>query len=237
MQGLTIAVSGFGNTALTLVAAALFLATAMTITGLDRRIALAILSLVGVRTSRVVIGGILVVIVLSFLVPSATARAAAVIPIMLGIVLAFGVGEAQPSGGAGHADDGAGGQRLECRHQDRGGAEHGGYRLHPEDAASGHHMAEWLVAAAPFSIVMSVGLYFIMMWMMPPETEGSPAARATVAKSRAELGPMTGKEGRLLTVSLILLCFWATEGVLHPSTARPRPPSRRWRCCSCRASA
>ena len=41
-----------------------------------------------------VIGGILVVIVLSFLVPSATARAAAVVPIMLGIVLAFGRGEA-----------------------------------------------------------------------------------------------------------------------------------------------
>ena len=26
---------------------------------------------------------------------------------------------------------------------------------------------------------------------------------------------MTGKEGRLLVLSLILLCFWATEGVLH----------------------
>jgi di/tricarboxylate transporter len=38
LQGLTIAVSGFGNTALTLVAAALFLAAAMTITCLDRRI-------------------------------------------------------------------------------------------------------------------------------------------------------------------------------------------------------
>lgn len=43
-QGLTTAVSGFGNTALILVAAALFLAAAMTITGLDRRIALMILS-------------------------------------------------------------------------------------------------------------------------------------------------------------------------------------------------
>ena len=52
VQGLTIAMSGFGNTALTLVAAALFLAAAMTITGLDRRIALVILSRVGARTSR-----------------------------------------------------------------------------------------------------------------------------------------------------------------------------------------
>ena len=48
-QGLGMAVSGFGNTALTLVAAALFLAAAMTVTGLDRRIALLVLSKVGTR--------------------------------------------------------------------------------------------------------------------------------------------------------------------------------------------
>lgn len=54
VQGLTTAMSGFGNTALTLVAAALFLAAAMTVTRLDRRIALIILSRVGTRTNRIV---------------------------------------------------------------------------------------------------------------------------------------------------------------------------------------
>ena len=86
-RGLTMALSGFANTALALVAAALFLAAAMTVTGLDRRIALFILSRVGTRTNRIVIGAILVSFVLAFLVPSATARAAAVIPIMLGIIV------------------------------------------------------------------------------------------------------------------------------------------------------
>jgi di/tricarboxylate transporter len=62
-QGLTMAVSGFGNTALTLVAAALFLAAAMTITGLDRRIALVVLRWVGARTNRIVMGSIIVSIV------------------------------------------------------------------------------------------------------------------------------------------------------------------------------
>jgi Sodium:sulfate symporter transmembrane region len=51
-QGLSMAVSGFSNTALTLVAAALFLAAAMAITGLDRRIALVVLRRVGARTDR-----------------------------------------------------------------------------------------------------------------------------------------------------------------------------------------
>ena len=87
VQGLTTAVSGFGNTALTLVAAALFLAAAMTVTRLDRRIALVILSLAGTRTNRIVIGAIVVSTVLALLVPSA----AAVIPIITGIIVAFGV--------------------------------------------------------------------------------------------------------------------------------------------------
>jgi anion transporter len=73
----------------------------------------------------------------------------------------------------------------------------------------------WLVAAAPFSIVLSVALYFIMMAMMPPETTEIAGGQASVAKALSELGPMTGAETRLLLVSLVLLGFWATEGVLH----------------------
>jgi di/tricarboxylate transporter len=72
--GLGVAFSGFANTALALVASALFLAAAMTATGLDKRIALVILSRVGTETRHVVVGAMLVGIVLAFLVPSTTAR-------------------------------------------------------------------------------------------------------------------------------------------------------------------
>ena len=79
--GLSLAFSGFANTALALVAAALFLAAAMTATGLDRRIALVILSRVGTETRHVVAGSILFVeIVLAFLVPSTTARVSCLVP-------------------------------------------------------------------------------------------------------------------------------------------------------------
>jgi len=73
----------------------------------------------------------------------------------------------------------------------------------------------WFIAAAPFSIAMSVGLYFIMMLMMPPEAKELSGGHGAVEKALAELGPMTAKEKRLLTISLILLGFWATEGILH----------------------
>jgi anion transporter len=214
-SALTTAMSGFGNTALTLVAAALFLAAAMTITGLDRRIALVTLRRVGARTSRVVIGSILVSIVLAFLVPSATARAAAVIPIMMGVVLAFGAEKRSRFAGLVMITTV---QSVSI------------WNVGIKTAAAQNMVAigfiqktlgqdvtwlSWLIAAAPFSILMSIGLYVIMMTMMPPEAEAIPGGQAAVDKALGELGPMTGKEKRLLAISLTLLGFWATEGVLH----------------------
>jgi len=215
VQGLTMAMAGFGNTALTLVAAALFLAAAMTITGLDHRIALMVLRRVGARTDRVVIGSIVTAIILAFLVPSATARAAAVIPIMMGVVLAFGVDRKSRFAGMMMITTV---QAVSI------------WNIGIKTAAAQNMVAvgfiqsilhqditwlNWLIAAAPFSILLSVGLYYIMMYMMPPEAEEMPGGEAAVAKALAQLGPMSAKEKRLLAVSLILLCFWATEGILH----------------------
>ena len=94
--GLGLAFSGFANTALALVASALFLAAAMTATGLDKRIALVILSRVGAEVHHVVVGAILVGFVMAFLVPSTTARVACLVPITLGIISAFGVNKEAP---------------------------------------------------------------------------------------------------------------------------------------------
>jgi anion transporter len=215
VQGLTTAMSGFGNTALTLVAAALFLAAAMTITGLDRRIALMILSRVGTRTNRIVIGAILVTTVLALLVPSATARAAAVIPIIMGIILAFGVDKKSRFAGLLMITTV---QAVSIWNVGiKTAAAQNMVAVGFIQKMLGHDITwlSWLVAAAPFSILMSVGLYFIMMTMMPPEAKEIPGGHSAVQKSLTELGSMTGKQGRLLAVSLILLCFWSTEGVLH----------------------
>src|SRR5699024_6712343 len=67
------------------------LAAAMEITGLHRRIALYILSKVGIKPGRLVIGTIFVSFVLALFMPSATARAGTLVPILLGIVAALGL--------------------------------------------------------------------------------------------------------------------------------------------------
>jgi solute carrier family 13 (sodium-dependent dicarboxylate transporter), member 2/3/5 len=213
--GLTLAFSGFANTALVLVASALFLAVAMTATGLDKRIALNILARVGVETRNVVIGTILVGFVIAFLVPSTTARVACLVPITLGIIAAFGVNK-----------KGAFASMLMITTVQTASIWNVGIKT----AAAQNMVAigfiekafgktitwlEWLIAAAPFGILMSIALYFVMTRMMPPEVTHVTGGREAIRKSLADLGAMKAAEKKLLAISLTLLAFWSTEGVLH----------------------
>ncbi len=212
---LTLAFSGFANTALVLVAAALFLAAAMTATGLDKRIALNILSRVGTDTRHVVIGTILVGFVIAFMVPSTTARVACLVPITLGIIAAYGVNKR-----------GAFASMLMITTVQTASIWNVGIKT----AAAQNMVAigfiekafnqtitwlDWLIAAAPFGILMSIALYFVMTLMMPPEIKDAPGGRVGVRKSLSELGPMKASELKLLLLSVTLIGFWATEGILH----------------------
>jgi sodium-dependent dicarboxylate transporter 2/3/5 len=75
---------------------------------------------------------------------------------------------------------------------------------------------EWLLAAAPWAILMSIALYFVMMRLMPPEMEEVKGGREAIAKAFAGLGPVTAAEWRLAAISAGLLALWATEKILHP---------------------
>ena len=213
--GLTLAFSGFANTALVLVASALFLAAAMTSTGLDRRIALNVLARVGVETRNVVVGTIFVGFLIAFLVPSTTARVACLVPITLGIIAAFGVNR-----------KGAFASMLMITTVQTASIWNVGIKTAAAqnmvaigfiEKAFGRTITwlEWLIAAAPFGVLMSVALYFVMTRMMPPEVTQVPGGRAAIRRSLDDLGPMRAAEKKLLAISLTLLAFWATEGVLH----------------------
>jgi sodium-dependent dicarboxylate transporter 2/3/5 len=213
---LTLALGGFANTALALVGAACFISAAMTLTGLDKRIALFILSLVGARTKRVVIGAILVGIVLSFLVPSTTARVACLVPIVMGIILAFGVD--QRSRFAGLLMIATAQAASIWNVGVKTAAAQNMVAIGFIEKAFGQTITwlDWLIAAAPWSIGMSIALYFVMTRMMPPETEEIAGGKETIRQALRALGPMTGAEWRLLAIMLTLLGLWATEKVLHP---------------------
>lgn len=215
-KGLSIALGGFSNTAWALVGGALFLAAAMTRTGLDKRIALLVLSKVGAKTNRILIGVICVGFLLSFVVPSTTARVSCMVPIVMGIIIAFGVPLKSKFAGM---------LMIAVAQADSL------WNVGIKTAAAQNMVAvsfiekqlgitiswlDWFIAAAPFSAIMSVILYFVLMKMMPPEKLEIDGGSAIVIKALRELGPMRPDEKKLLVISLVLLFFWATEKIVHP---------------------
>lgn len=214
--GLRMALGGFANTAVALVGAALFIAAAMMQTGLDKRIALFVLSKIGAKTNRVLIGVIIVGLLLSFFVPSTTARVSCLVPIVMGIIAAFNVPLKSKFAGM---------LMIATAQADSL------WNVGIKTAAAQNMIAvnfiekmvgrtitwpAWLLAAAPFSIIMSVVLYFVLMKTMPPETKEIAGGKEAIARSLAALGPMKTSEKKLMVLSVILLFFWSTEKIVHP---------------------
>ncbi|SDE05768.1 DASS family sodium-coupled anion symporter [Sporomusa acidovorans] len=214
-KALTMALGGFSNTAFALVAGALFLAAAMTQTGLDKRIALVVLSKIGAKTNRVLIGVILVGFTLSFFVPSTTARVSCMVPIVMGIIAAFGVNLKSRFAAV---------MMIATAQADSL------WNVGIKTAAAQNMIAvgfiksqlgidiswiDWFMAAAPFSAIMSVVLYYVLMKLMPPETNEIAGGSEAVRRLLTEMGPMKTSEKKLLVMSCILLFLWATEQVLH----------------------
>jgi len=213
---ISMALTGFSNPALALVAGALFIAAAMTHTGLDRRIALVTLTRVGTSTRGILLGAIAVTILLSLVVPSATARSACVVPIMMGVVAAFGV-DKRSNIAAGLMIVVAQGTSIWNVGIQTAAAQNlltVGFM----DKMLGQRVSwiDWLIAGAPWAVIMSAVLLFLVIKLLPPETDSIPGGKEAVAQSLVDIGPMTGPQKRLLTVSVLLLLAWATEGRLHP---------------------
>ena len=208
--GLGIGLKGFASTAFCLVA------VAMTKTGLDKRIALVILSKLGAKSNRVVIGVILCGFILSFFVPSTTARVACLVPIVMGMIKAFDVPLKSKFAGM---------LMITVAQVDSV------WNVGIKTAAAQNMVAvnfissqlgvdiswlDWFVAAAPFSLLMSICLYKLMMHLMPPEIDEIKGGKETVARLLKEMGKVSVDEMKLLVISIFLLIFWTTEKKLHP---------------------
>jgi anion transporter len=75
---------------------------------------------------------------------------------------------------------------------------------------------DWLIVGAPYSIAMSIALYFVLMKMMAPTAAEAAGSKVWAASDLGpKLGPISTDEIKLLIFSVILLAFWATEGKLH----------------------
>jgi solute carrier family 13 (sodium-dependent dicarboxylate transporter), member 2/3/5 len=213
---LSAAMDGFTNPAVVLIAASLVIATAMTATGLDKRLAFLVISLIGTNRSRLLIGTIVVMAILAFFIPTASARVACLVPIILGMI--SGLGLERKSRVAGMLMMSIVYLSLIWAMGIATGAAQNVYVNALMDRTIHIRIAwiDWLVVGAPYSIAMSIALYFTLMKMMAPTAEE--VARSNVlgpAGLDLKLGPLSPEQIKLLIFSVVLLGFWATEKKLH----------------------
>lgn len=213
---LTTMLSGFSSTAVLLVAAALFLAVALKHTGLDKRIALIVMSKIGVSPARLVLGAMIVGFVLALFIPSATARVGAVIPIMIGITAALGLAVNSSLGATLMIVTASACSIFNMAIKT--GAAQNIISLNFMQQAFGHNITwgQWFITALPFTIGMCVVLFFAAMWILRPQVPAGEDMTTKLRQQLAELGPVSGSEKRLMAVAALLLVMWSTEGMLHP---------------------
>jgi sodium-dependent dicarboxylate transporter 2/3/5 len=213
---LSAAMDGFTNPAVVLIAASLVIATAMTVTELDKRLAFIVISLIGTSRSRLLIGTIVVMAILAFFIPTASARVACLVPIILGMI--SGLGMEKKSRVAGMLMMSIVYLSLIWAMGIATGAAQNVYVNALMDRTIHVRISwiDWLMVGAPYSIAMSIALYFILMKMMAPTAAEATGSKAlTPAALDLKLGPLSAEQIRLLVFSVVLLGFWATEKRLH----------------------
>jgi anion transporter len=214
------AVAGFGAEFVWLMAATFIIAAAMEDSGLGRRIAFMILRLAGGRASRVMLAVLAVVLVMAFMVPTAAARTAMLLPICLGIIEATGarapsnfakmvlVGVSHAAIMAGVALPTAAGATI--------------YAVAAFGTLINVRWAyhDWLVAFYPIAIVFMLGLWRILLWIFPPEREELVGGATYVREQLNRLGPLKVAEQKTLAVIAGMYCLWLVGPRIGISTAQ-----------------
>jgi len=191
----------------------LIIALSMNITGLDRRIALWIVS--RFRTTKgVLLGTMIAMAVLAFFIPPIAARTAAMVPIIVGIIGVFD----QPLNSRLASYLGVG--MAIMGNTSAFGLLSGG-SMNPLVAsfvenATGISVGwmQWLLWFYPYTIIMTIALYFVLNWRFKPEVNEVPGGQAAIQKMYDELGEWTDEQKRLLVLTLLTIFCWAANGVL-----------------------
>jgi sodium-dependent dicarboxylate transporter 2/3/5 len=213
-KALQIAVSGFTSTGTILVTAALLLAAAIQITGLEKRITFRILKVFGPKTHRIFAGIILVMLVLDFLIPSIIARASIVTPLAMGLVTTFDIDRKSTFAR----------NLLICVAMSASisgiGVLSAGI---PNVIALSliekylHHSItwiDWLRFSMPFCVAMMLALYFLLTRLNKFEFNEIPGGRQGIQEALAKLGPMSAQEIRISLISILTIIMWAAESYL-----------------------
>jgi anion transporter len=209
---LAAAFGGYSNTALWLIVIGFIMAGAMEKSGFSKRVALWLVARAGGSIIRIYWAVALVMAVMTFLVPSITARTLLMLPIILGIgqavkaepgksntmkALMFIVAMSGTMMSLGvltaHVGNPITAGLIEAA---------------TKRAVSWSH---WLkVGGVPAFLLAFLSVY-VIRWMWPPEAEAASGGADYIRKELEALGPFSAAEKYTLVVFLLTLLLWATD--------------------------
>lgn len=204
---------GFTQDTIWLMVGALLIGQATTKTNLAKRIAYRLMLLAGSSYTSVLIWLWVAQIVLGLFTPSGTVRCAMFIPIMAGIVEAYG---------AKRESRFAANLLLHVYWASIAGSTlwYTGTNLNITamgvlKQATGYapSWVAWLIWEIIPTLTLSVGVFALIQWIMPPEKEyaGGSGGKEAIKANLEQLGPMSAAEKRALALFLVAIILWATE--------------------------
>lgn len=206
------AFSGFANSALWLLVAGFIMAACMEKSHLSKRIALIMVNMAGSSAKKMYWAVALIMVIMTFLVPSITARTLLMLPILLEIGSAFDVkkGESNLLKGLMFIVIMSGTMMsigvLTA---------HAGNPITVGLIEMTSHKViswgEWFYVGGPPAFLLAFLSIFVIKWMWPSEIQEMDGENTYVKDELAALGPINTKEKYTLIIFLITLILWATD--------------------------
>ena len=210
------AFSGFAQDTPWFLFCALLIAKAASKTGLARRIAFALMSLVGASFSRLFLGMILVSFSLNFIIPSGLAQMATLAPIMIGLVAAMSLPPGSNIGRSLFAT-------LSCtsnlfnKMMLAGSASLLARGLVENLTHTPVYWSLWLKAFLPAIPLTIFGIWRVVLWLYPPEKSPAEEGHAFLLEGLRKLGGWSAEEKRAAVLIGAALVLWSTDFLHHLS--------------------
>ena len=212
------AFSGFSQDTPWFLYAALLIATSASKTGLAQRIAYSLMAVIGTSFPRLFLGVIFISFLLNFFVPSGLAQLATLVPILVGLVAAFGLPPRSNIGRSLFAT-------LSCtsglfnKMILAGSASLLARGLIENLVHVRVYWSQWLIAFLPAIPLTIFAVWRAVLWLYPPEETELSRGREFLKEGLKKLGPWSAEEKKSLLFGVVALTLWSTDRLHHASPA------------------
>ena len=201
----------YGGSGLWIIISGFILAKGMEVSGLGKRIALAIATSLGAKPRNILLAIAVTSFAISPLSPSTTAKAFLILPICIGLVEAFGVEKGRSNFGAAVMIMAMAANNI-CSTAFLTATV-------PNPISAGYladiglvlDWVRWFEMAFPLTILLLAVSYLLLIFMFKPEVEANRNTLQKVKELREALGPIKGSEKTVAIIFSLAIVLWISE--------------------------